>query len=258
MPDTADDFDPASATGATAARVDMTLRRVIMSFCAPLWWESARQIVVRSGTMCVIRTPEVIIGITNAHVLDSYDRHRRETPDVFCQLGSAPFDPSANLIERNDRWDLATFLVPPLTLRHWGRRIYDASRWPPPPIAVGEHVLFGGYAENRRTVAPGPFPVTMTSEFVTLRRQPHSSSPEHVSFHFNPAQIRWLPNVADPPSVDATLSGISGGPCFRLEASGNRIELAGIIYEGDYSKGLVWARHLSLISASGRISPIPV
>jgi len=258
MTDNIDQSNPVATPAARIELVDMALRQTVMSFCAPLWWESARRVVVRSGTMCVIRTPQAIIGITNDHVLTSYEKHKRETTDVFCQLGSAPFDPSANVIERSKRWDLATFSIPALTLEHWGHRIYEAISWPPPPIAIGEHVVFGGWPEDRRTVAPGLFPATMTTDFVTLRQQPHGSSPEHVSFHFDPSQVRWLPNVEVPLPVDATLSGISGGPCFRIAASENRIELAGVIYEGDYSRGVVWARHLSLISASGQISLIPV
>jgi hypothetical protein len=258
MSDASDPSNPAATTAAPAEQADMALRRMAMSFCAPLWWESARQVVVRSGTMCVIQTPEAIVGITNDHVLTSYENHKRETPDVFCQLGSAPFDPSANLIERSERWDLATFSIPALTLEHWGHQIYITTRWPPPPITVGEHVVFGGYPEERRTVAAGPFPATMTTDFVTLRQEPYGSSPEQVSFHFDPTQVTWLPNVKAPLPADASSSGISGGPCFRIAASENRIELAGVIYEGDYARGVIWARHLCLISASGRISPIPV
>jgi hypothetical protein len=179
-------------------------------------------------------------------------------PDVFCQLGSAPFDPSANLIERSARWDLATFSIPAKTLQHWGHQLYVPNRWPPTPLAVGEHVVFGGYPEERRSVEAGHFPATMTTDFVTLRQQVTHSSPDQVSFRFDPAQVTWLPNVEAPLPTDATTSGISGGPCCRIVARENRIELAGIIWEGDYSKGAIWASHLCLISATGRISPIPV
>ena len=35
-----------------------------------------QQAVVRSGTMCVVQTPEALVGITNNHVLETYERHR--------------------------------------------------------------------------------------------------------------------------------------------------------------------------------------
>ena len=56
-----------------------------------------QQAVVRSGTMCVVQTPEALVGITNNHVLETYARHKAEKHDIFCQLGSAPFDPTDNL-----------------------------------------------------------------------------------------------------------------------------------------------------------------
>lgn len=98
----------------------------------------------------------------------------------------------------------------------------------------------------------------MTADFVAFRQQPHHCSPEQVSFRFEPAEVTWLPNVETPLPAEANLSGISGGPCFRIVASENWIELSGIIYEGDYSRGGVWARHLRLISGRGRISPVPL
>jgi hypothetical protein len=208
--------------------------------------------------MCVVQTPDAVLGITNDHVLTSYERHKRETPDIFCQLGSAPFNPSGNLIERSRRWDLATFSIPKHTLEHWRHRVYATTRWPPEPIATGEHVVFGGYPEERRIVAPGRFPAAMSADFISFRQQPYNSSPEQVSFHFDPAQVTWLPNVETPLPAEANLSGMSGGPCFRIVAAENRIELAGIIYEGDYRRGIVWARHLCLVSARGRISAVPV
>ena len=71
---------------AEVQRIDMTLRKCVQSLCAPIWWESASQAVVRSGTMCVVQTPEALVGITNNHVLETYERHKAEKHDIFCQL----------------------------------------------------------------------------------------------------------------------------------------------------------------------------
>ena len=62
--------------------------------------------------MCVLKTPEALIGITNNHVLKIYEKHKAERHDIFCQLGGAPFDPTA-------------FRIPALTLRHWGHRVFE-------------------------------------------------------------------------------------------------------------------------------------
>lgn len=246
---------PAAMSKTDSDRVDMALRQHLMSFCAPIWWESDRQTVVNSGTMCVVETPEALLGITNNHVLKIYERHKAEKRDVFCQLGSAPFDPIDNVIARSQHWDLATFAIPELTLQHWGHKVFAATSWPPRAIQADDQVVLGGYPEVRRSVPPGRHPPTMSIDFVSFRRQPHSCSADHISFQIDPTQVTWLPNVDEPLEPGTSLSGMSGGPCFRLSADDDRIELGGFVYEGDYTLGIIFARQASLIAANGQISP---
>jgi hypothetical protein len=277
---------------AEVQRIDMVLREYVKSLCAPIWWESERQTVVNSGTMCVVKTPEALLGITNDHVFEIYERHRAEKQDIFCQLGSAPFQPTDNLIARNPYWDIATFTIPTYTLKHCGHKAFVASHWPPQAIKADDYVLFGGYPEardrsgkalfgefcdrklfvsdtefskkglsgsiSRRSVPPGPRPPTMSMDFVSFRLRPHNCSPEQVSFHVDASQVAWLPNVDEPLVPGTSLSGMSGGPCFRIIPSEDRIELGGFIYEGDFSLGIIFARQAGLVSASGQIAPTPV
>ena len=189
-------------------QTDMALRKYVQSLCAPVWWESARQEVVSSGTMCVVKTPEAMLGITNHHVLEIYERHRAEKRDVFCQLGSAPFEPTENLIARSRHWGLATFTIPRHALKHFGHKVFVTSRWPPEAIKADDHVVFGGYPEVRRTVPPGPHPPTMSIDFVSFRRRPHNCSPEQVSFHVDPSRVTWLPNVVEPLEPGTSLTRI--------------------------------------------------
>jgi hypothetical protein len=178
--------------------------------------------------------------------------------DVFCQLGSAPFEPTENLIARSQYWDLATFTIPEQILRHWDSRVFVAKSWPPPPLAADDDVVFGGYPEVRRSVPPRQYPPTMSIDFVSFRGQPHRCSADQVSFHVDSSQVRWLPNVAEPLEPGTSLSGMSGGPCFRLIADEDRIELGGFIYEGDYALGIVFARQANLISATRQIMPATI
>lgn len=241
-----------------AQRADMGLRAFVNSLCAPIWWEQSRQTVVNSGSMCVLRTPEALIGITNNHVLKIYENHKAERDDIFCQLGSAPFDPSANLIARSEYWDVATFRMPDETLQHWGHRVFEPLSWPPVPITLDDHCLYGGYPEYRRQVPPGANPPTITAEFVSFRAKPHGCDETNISFQIDTSKLSWLPNVTDPLRPDADLSGMSGGPCFRIIAAENRIEYAGMIYEGRWDIGIIFVRQASLISGSGQIAPSPV
>ena len=238
---------------AEVQRIDMTLRKCVQSLCAPIWWESARQAVVRSGTMCVVQTPEALVGITNNHVLETYERHKAEKHDIFCQLGSAPFDPTDNLISRSQHWDLATFTIPRHTLEHFGHKVSAISHWPPKALDKEDHVVFGGYPEARRSVSPGPYPSTMSVDFVSFRLRPHNYSQEHISFHVDPSQVTWLPNVDEPLEPGTSLSGISGGGCFRMIPEEDRIEFGGIIYEGN-CLGIIFARQARLISPKGQIT----
>jgi hypothetical protein len=240
-------------------RIDMALRKYVTSLCAPIWWESARQVIVNSGTMCVVKTPEALIGITNNHVLKTYEKHKAEKHDIFCQLGSAPFDLTEHLIARSQRWDLATFRIPRQKVEQFGHKAFVPHQWPPERIKMTDHVVFGGYPEIRRLVGPGRYPTTVSNEFVSFRRQPHSCTDEQITFHFDPREVTFLPNVAEPLQPGTSLSGISGGPCFKLVAAENRIELGGFIYEGDYSVDacIIFAVQAALVSATGQIAPAP-
>lgn len=236
------------------AQIDMNLRAYVKELCAPLWWESARQVVVNSGTMCVVKTPDAVVGITNDHVLAIYEDHRSKKDDIFCQLGSAPFDPTENLIARSKHWDLATFRIPDQTLQHFGHKVFVPRVWPPEPIKAHDHVVFGGYPEVRRTVSGGRFPATMSIDFVSFLRQPNGTNDQRFTFHVDPAQVTWLPNVDEPLRPGASLSGMSGGPCFRIIAAEDRIELGGFIYEGEYTNGMIFCVQAALISADGQIA----
>lgn len=241
----------------TRDEIDMRLRAYVMTLCAPIWWEQGKQTVVNSGTMCVVQTDKQLFGITNAHVLKIYEKHKAEKSDIFCQLGSAPFDPTANRLSYSEHWDLATFTIPRVTLRNFNHKVLVQRQWPPAAISVVETVVYGGYPEERRSVPPGANPQTVTSEFVSFLGRPHNCTTEDISFQIEHNKMTWLPNVENPLEADANLSGISGGPCFRLIPAEERIELAGFIYEGRWDVGLIFARQADLISATGEIAAVP-
>jgi hypothetical protein len=184
---------------ATRDGIDMKLRAYVKSHCAPIWWEQGRQFVVNSGSMCVIKTPERLFGITNCHVLMTYEKHKAEKSDIFCQLGSAPFDPIANQMSRSEHWDLATFAIPERTLQHMNYRVWTAREWPPTPISLDDTVVYGGYPEERRTVPPGVNPKSLTAEFVSFLGCPNSCTAEDVSFQIGRQKnMTWLPTTGLP------------------------------------------------------------
>jgi hypothetical protein len=207
--------------------------------------------------MCVVLTQDALFGITNYHVLKTYEKAKLDKHDIFCQLGSGPFDPTPNLISCSEHWDLATFIIPELTLQNFQRRVFAMPDWPPTPLQKDDEVVYGGYPEERCSSSPGPNPQTMTADFVSFIGRPHNCSLEDVSFQIEFDNLTWNPNVHQPLKADANLSGISGGPCVRLLRDQKTIELAGIIYEGRWDVGIIFARQAALISATGHLPPVP-
>jgi len=240
-----------------AQKADMVLRGHLLSLCSPLWWESERKFVVHSGSMCVVKTPKAVFGLANNHVFEQYQKDKANMKDVFCQLGSGPFDPIENIISHNWYWDLATFRIPTLTLKHFNHKILPHDQWPPALLQTTDHVAYGGYPEDRRLVSQGDRPEKMTADLVSFRGTPNGCSETNVSLQIDRAKLTWLPNVHEPLKDDANFSGMSGGPCFRLIPAENRIELAAIIYEGRWDIGIVFARPTTLISDEGIVAAAP-
>ena len=224
-----------------------------MSFCAPIWWEVDRNTILGNGSMCVIATPQAVFGVAANHVLGIYEGHKKQHTDLFCQLGSAPFDPIPNVISRSEHWDLATFKIPKFTLKHWKLEVYKTEVWPPPILKRNDRIILGGYPVNRRSQTQGERPSTMSADFVSFITSVDSWSENHFALGLDSAswywpQREWLPSNPE-------LSGTSGGPCFLMIPDENRIELAGFIYEANTKYEVVRGRQANLIDACGIIAP---
>ena len=66
-------------------------------------WEQGRQVVFNSGSMCGVKTPEKLFGITNCHVPMTYEKHKAEKPDT-----SARFTSSSRVEPRTTRFVRST------------------------------------------------------------------------------------------------------------------------------------------------------
>ena len=245
-------YDEAEANGSLPR-----LRLAVKAFCAPIWWEINRNTILGNGSMCVVATPTAIFGVTANHVVEIFERHKAEYPDAFCQLGSAPFDPVANIIARSKHWDLATFKVPAFTLKHWGQhhKIYRTEAWPPPTIKNNDPIILGGYPVNRRSQPEGDRPATMSIDFVSFITRADNWSENHTAFCFDSTSWYWPQGEGLPPNPE--LSGASGGPCFLMVPDEQRIELAGFIYEAHTEYEVIRVRQANLINADGTIAPSP-
>ena len=123
---------------------------------APLFWhDQTRPLgrrVLHNGTCCLVNTGDRLIGITACHVYDQYVADRRAVPQLDCQLGRTLFDPTANLIDRNQQLDVATFALDEATVRASGGAAHQpAVAWPAPPPPVGSRVMLGGFPGQLRS-----------------------------------------------------------------------------------------------------------
>ena len=228
------------------------IRRRMMLFCLPLWWgDINRKQIFHNGSACAIATPQEHIVVTANHVLEIYERQKAEKPETVCQLGSAPFDPVPNVIDRSEHWDLATFRIPNLTLNHWDYKfkIYRPGFWPPLPIKSEGLVTIGGWPEGLRTQSEDG----LSSALATFIGSVESSSDGQFGFQLDLSETYWPRGEKLPPNAD--LSGASGGPCFLIAPGEDRIELKGFIYEFGGIGDIVFARHTNLIDAKGKIKP---
>ena len=232
------------------------LRLRTMSYCAPIWWEINGNEILGNGSMCVIETPHTVFGVTANHVLEAYEGHKAHYADAFCQLGSAPFDPVHNVIDRSGKegWDLATFRIPEFTLDSWGDhlRVYKTETWSPTTGNQNDRIIFGGYPVNRCAQAEGERPSTMSIDFVSFIGSVDCCSENHMAFCLDSATWYWPQGERLPAKPD--LSGSSGGPCFLIHDE-DRIELVGFMYEYEPRFEIMRARQANLIDATGIIAP---
>ncbi len=250
------EIDEAERKKYDEAEMNGTLSRLrlrVMSFCAPIWWEVDRNTILGNGSMCVIATPQAVFGVTANHVLGIYEDHKKQHTDLFCQLGSAPFDPIPNVISRSEHWDLATFKIPKFTLKHWNHELYKTEVWPPPILKRNDRIIFAGYPVNRRSQPEGERPSTMSADFVSFITSVGPWSENHFALSLDSASWYWPQGECLPSNPE--LSGASGGPCFLMIPDENRIELAGFIYEAITRYEVVRGRQANLIDACGIIAP---
>jgi hypothetical protein len=127
-----------------------------------------------------------------------------------------------------------------------------ATEWPPAPLKQGDVIALGGYPENRRAQSEGRHPAVLNTDFVSFLARADNWSEEHMSFCLDSSSWTWPDSEALPPQPD--LSGMSGGPCFRLFLDESRIELAGFIYEAYQGFEVIRVRQASLILSNGQIA----
>ena len=85
-----------------------------LAFAVPLWWlskDKRHNLGLRNGSAFLVDHGHGIFVVTAAHVFAEYQRAKKASLEIACQLGHALFDPEARLISCRDDLDIATFRV---------------------------------------------------------------------------------------------------------------------------------------------------
>jgi hypothetical protein len=221
-----------------------------------------RPVCIRNGTITLVDLGSGPIGITCAHVIETYRNMMRELArehsarrELIFQVGDALIDPTKQIIDENPGLDLATIRFTQQQISEIavggdiGSQFFRPVAWPSPPASVGEGALFGGYPEAYREMSAhdalgfpswssGGTPVTTVSA-------------DRFSCQFE--RDGWIRNFGSREGMQlSALSGLSGGPAFVHR--GLHFDSVGIIYQFSPSWDILFLRPSGLIDANGLIA----
>lgn len=229
-------------------------RNILKSSCLPIYWYEMNNSpsILHNGTMTIMQTPEKLLGITAAHVLESF-KEDSKNKTLKLQLENEVVD---NILDRvintSSTLDIATIELDISLLQKMSKDITPLNFPPSVPRNSGGGIMLAGYPgidraeEGRLEVNFGLFTAlgvvsSVTQEQITWRVE--------REFHVTNS-------IPDLP-VNHDLGGISGGPLIAWFESPNFItqyRLAGIISEAQSNLEYVVAKRADFIQSDGTLS----
>ncbi|MCW5631875.1 MAG: hypothetical protein KIT17_00930 [Rubrivivax sp.] len=236
-------------------------RNILKTSCAPLYWyrrDRKDLAILHNGKVTFVKTPQRLLGITAAHVLNAYLADACNG-DVQLQIMSGAVDDlPGRIISVSDRLDIATFAVDEGLLHRLGTEIVPLASWPPCPPQEGRGIMLSGFPAIERVAESNKVEFGLFTAIGIART-------------VTDLQITWLiepeaqfadAKIAPPPSLYG-LGGISGGPLIGWFESDSHLAtytLSGIViehpdYDGnEFNVERVVAVRADHIHESGRIS----
>ena len=237
-------------------------RSILKNCCAPIYWYRRNRSdlqILHNGTFTFIRTPERLLGVTAAHVLNAYlaDSGRAS---VRLQIADASVDDlRSRIIDISEKLDLATFEVDEKLLQETGKRIIPLSNWPPTMPQEGRGIMLAGYPAIERQTGNNSVNFGLFTALVTAR----TITDVQITWLVEPKEQLPGANLQPPPPFYG-LGGVSGGPLITWIESQHFIatfSIGGIIVEhpdyndNDFAVERVIAVRADFIMPSGRILP---
>ena len=214
---------------------------------------------VRNGTVTLVDFGEGPLALTCHHVIACFRRIRKCTNKVVFQIGNVELDPLEQLIDENARLDLAAIRltheqVTEITSEgEIGSCVFTPVEWPPPILAEGDFVAFGGFPGRLRTVM----------SFDELEFGTWSSGASKVcsvsehQFVSSFERDYWVQSFGSQYHMDLrALGGMSGGPAFINR--GLYWDLVGIVFNYHENYDTVMFSSLRAMNTNGTIQQPPV
>jgi len=235
-------------------------RDILKKCCAPLYWfnqKSTDRRILNNATVTFVQTPEILIGVTAAHVVQGFIKESADSDLTLMLMNYEMTDFLGRIIDVSDKYDLATIRLDAELLSSIGKELHPLQYWPPMPPQEGRGIMLAGYPAVERNATNNSVEFGLFTALVSART-------------VTDTQITWLiepdarindAKVPAPPS-QYNLGGISGGPLItwlETESHFSMFALGGIIKEhpdyesNNFSIERVITARADLINPSGRI-----
>lgn len=258
--DTPDDQAVEEAKRAVAGPLGEKLAKFPLLFAKTVFFgqrpSRANPTEIRNGTITLVDLGTGPCGITCQHVVESYRRLLVETNRAVFQIGNVELDPVRQLVDENDRLDLAVIRLTGEQARaitsegEIGSCFFRPKAWPCQPPERGLFVAFGGFPGKLKEVI----------SFDELEFRSWSSGASEISsvsdYQFVSAFDRenWVGSYGNKVNLDLTaLGGMSGGPAFI--SRGLYWDLVGVVSEYHENYDTVVFSSTSRVQADGTIEP---
>lgn len=134
------------------------VRDILKGCCVPVFWfqrDRQNPAVLHNASMTLVTTSKSTFGVTAAHVVRTFVKHRRDQR-VRLQIFDAVVDDFPDrAIAISDRLDLATIGLGSGVLSQLGKDVVPLRTWPPLPPEPGRGIMLAGYpGKERQNSAP--------------------------------------------------------------------------------------------------------
>ena len=209
-----------------------------------------KQSTHNNGSMFFIDTGGGLFAVTALHVYHGYVKAASEQP-LYCQIDNLPFNPTARLVSREGKVDIATFRV---TREELDRLEKLTIPWPPVMPSKGNSVFvcgFPGVARLNFSPRIVDFGVYI-AEFAT-------DNINDVSLSVMKPPSEQLVDIVGKgiPDPGFDTGGMSGGPMVIPQISQAGIvswSLAAVVYEGHRSFDIIKGMRADLINEDGSVN----